>query len=309
MRDSSYRTLIDTPTRAFIDRTNAAYPVDATGLDIAGQRQVYDAMCAVFRRPRPKGVVVIDEVQGGVPTRRYEIGPSDATIVYFHGGGFVVGSLDSHDDVCAEACAATGLRVVSVDYRLVPEHLHPAAFDDALSATRSVSATFGPVILAGDSAGGALAASVAHALRGSDVRVLGQVLIYPGLGGNMDAGSYLTHANAPMLTRADVVMGATIRQNGPDDPTALPLCDPDFTGLPPTLAIAAECDPIADDSAAYAAAITAAGGRAVAITEPGLVHGYLRARHRVPRAARSFARICTAITDLSNGHWPPRDLT
>ena len=204
MHDSPYRTLIDAPTWAFIEATNAACPADATGLDIAGQRRVYDAMCAVFRQPRPDGVSVTDDVRGGVPTRRYAVGASAATVVYFHGGGFVVGGLDSHDDVCAEACATTGLRVVSVDYRLVPEHPHPAAFDDALSATKAVAATFGPVILAGDSAGGALAASVAHALRGGDVRVLGQVLIYPGLGGPMQGGSSVAQAQAPMLTTEDV---------------------------------------------------------------------------------------------------------
>jgi len=310
MRDSPYRTLIDDPTRAFIDRTNAAYPSDATGLDIAGQRRVYDAMCAVFRQPRPKGVVVIDEVRGGVPTRRYEIGPGDATIVYFHGGGFVVGSLDSHDDVCAEACAATGLRVVSVDYRLVPEHLHPAAFDDALSATRSVSATFGPVILAGDSAGGALAASVAHALRGSDVRVLGQVLIYPGLGGPMDRGSYVTHADAPMLTTADVLFYRRLRHGGddpPPDPTAAALHDSDFAGLPPTAIFAAECDPLCDDAPLYRDRIRAARGRAEATVEPGLVHGYLRARHTVPRARASFTRIIATLAALATGQLPTGD--
>jgi len=309
-----YATLIDGPTRAFIADTEAAYPADTSGFTVADLRAAYDAMCRVFYHGRPAGVQTQDQAIAGVPCRVYH--GHSPTVVYFHGGGFYVGGLLSHDDICAEICAATGLTVISVDYRLSPEHLHPAAFDDSLAVVQD-RLRLGPVVLAGDSAGGNLACAVAHALRGHAVleqavlghSVLGQVLIYPGLGGNMDAGSYLTHANAPMLTRADVVMGATIRQNGPDDPTALPLCDPDFTGLPPTLAIAAECDPIADDSAAYAAAITAAGGRAVAITEPGLVHGYLRARHRVPRAARSFARICTAITDLSNGHWPPRDLT
>jgi acetyl esterase len=101
---------------------------------------------------------------------------------------------------------------------------------------------------------------------------------------------------------------ATIRHgNGPEpspNPTFAPLADTDFTGLPPTLAIAAECDPLADDAAAYVAAITAAGGRAIAVTEPGLVHGYLRARATVPRAARSFARITAALSDLSRNTWP-----
>ncbi len=310
MRDSPYRTLIDAPTWAFIDRTNAAYPADAIDLDIAGQRRVYDAMCAFFRQPRPQDVSVTDALLGHVPTRRYEAGPSAVTVVYFHGGGFVVGGLDSHDDICAEACAATGLRVISVDYRLVPEHLHPAAFDDALSATRAVAAAFGPVILAGDSAGGALAASVAHALRGSRVRVLGQVLIYPGLGGPSDGGSYVTHADAPMLTAADVAFYRRLRHGSDDptpDPTAAALQDSDFSGLPPTAIFAAGCDPLCDDARLYRDRIRAAGGRAEATVEVGLVHGYLRARHTVPRARASFDRITAALAALANGTLPTGD--
>jgi acetyl esterase len=152
-----------------------------------------------------------------------------------------------------------------------------------------------PVILAGDSAGANLAAAVAHALRGG---LVGLVLIYPGLGGDPHAGSYLTHARAPMLSRDDVLFYQTIRQAAPDDPTAAPLRDTDFTRLPPTLAIGAECDPLADDARDYAARITAAGGQATWVQEPGLVHGYLRARHDVPRAAASFARITAAITAM-----------
>ena len=179
-----------------------------------------------------------------------------------------------------------------------------------MAVTRAL-ALRGPILVAGDSAGGNLAAAVCHGMRAEATTLLGQVLIYAGLGGYMNRGSYLTHANAPMLTRADVVMGSGIRHGGQQpfgDPTAMPLCDHDFTGLPPTLAIAAECDPIADDGPAYAAAITAAGGRAMAYTEPGLVHGYLRARHSVPRAAAAFTRICNALTDLSQGIWPPQSV-
>ena len=303
MRDSPYPSLIDAPTWAFIDATNAAYPADAIGLDIAGQRRVYDAMCAVFRQPRPPGVSVTDAPLGGVPTRCYTAGPSPATVVYFHGGGLVVGGLDSHDDVCAEICAATGLQVVSVDYRLCPEHPYPAAFDDALAATRVVAAS-GAVILAGDSEGGALAASVAHALRGGDARVLGQVLIYPGLGGPIEAGSYVTHARAPMLTTEDVRFYRSLRHRRDDpgpDPTAAALQDSDFTRLPPTAIFAAECDPLCDDAPLYRDRILAAGGRATATIEPGLVHGYLRARHSVPRARDSFARITAAIAAMATG--------
>ena len=301
-----YTSAIDAPTWAFIRATEAAYPADTTGFTIDQHRQAYDAMCRVFNHGRPRGLLVQDRMVAGVPCRVYHGGPRQ--LVYFHGGGFYVGGLHSHDDICAELCARTGLTVTAVDYRLSPEHLHPAAYDDAMAVTVAVAAQ-GGVLLAGDSAGGNLAAAVCHGLRARAITPLGQVLIYPGLGGSIDKGSYLTHAHAPMLTRADVVMGSTIRHGGQTagcDPTAMPLCDHDFTGLPPTLAIAADCDPIADDSTAYAAAVTAAGGRALAITEPGLVHGYLRARHTVPRAAASFTRICDALTDMSQGIWPLR---
>lgn len=122
----------------------------------------------------------------------------------------------------------------------------------------------------------------------------------------MDRGSFLTHADAPMLTRADVEYYAAVRHAGPpgQDPTALPLLDRDFSGLPMTLAVAAECDPLADDAVDYAAQIRAAGGRACAITDAGLVHGWLRARHSVPRAGKSFRRMVDAIACFARNEWP-----
>ncbi len=303
MVQTDYQSLIDAPTWAFIAATAAAYPVDTASRSVAGQRAIYDAMCRVFARGHPPGVTAQDRPVGGVPCRDY---PGSApAVVYLHGGGFVVGGLDSHDDICAEIRAATGLRVVSVDYRLSPEHPHPAAFDDAVAATRAVLAQ-SPVVLAGDSAGGNLAAAAAHALRKAP-GLRGVVLIYAGLGGDMDQGSYLAHAAAPMLTRDDVLFYAGIRQSDAGDPTAAPLRDPDFTGLPPVVAFSAECDPIADDASQYCACLTAAGGRAHRVLERGLVHGYLRARHTAPRAAASFARITAALSALAAGHWPNGD--
>lgn len=292
-----YQSLIDTPTWAFIEATNAAYPPDTATLTIADQRAIYDRMCRLFFQGYPPGVTARDEKVAGVPCRLY---PGAAPVViYLHGGGYVVGGLHSHDDVCAEIRARTGLTVVAVDYRLSPEYLHPAAFDDCCAVIRAL-ATKGPVVLAGDSAGGNLAAAASHALRRQDgLRILGQVLIYPGLGGDVDKGSYLTHAHAPMLSRDDVLFYKNIRHGGPppeDDPTVYPLRDRNFTDLPPTLAIAAQCDPLADDARAYAEKIRAAGGKAEWVEEPGLVHGYLRARASVPRAAASFDRIVAAIS-------------
>lgn len=301
---TDYQTLIDAPTWDFIRRTDASYPPDTATLTIAEQRAIYDRMCRVFFQGYPPGVTARDEPIAGVACRRYP--GAQPTVVYLHGGGYVVGGLNSHDDVCAEIRAATGLTVVAVDYRLSPEHRHPAALEDALAVIRALLAQ-GPVVLAGDSAGGNLAAAASHVLRAEGLAPLGQVLIYPGLGGNMDQGSYLTHAHAPMLTRDDVLFYKDIRHGHPPpegDATVSPLQDSDFADLPPTVTFGAECDPLCDDAASYAAAITAAGGRAHSFLEQGLVHGYLRARSTVPRAAASFTRITQAIAALARGDWP-----
>lgn len=302
MTATDYRALLDGPTWAFIRQTEAAYPANTASLSIAEQRAIYDRMCRAFFRGYPPGVTSEDRAIGGVPCRIYP-GAGPATVVYLHGGGFVVGGLHSHDDVCAEIRDRTGLTVVSVDYRLSPEHRHPAAFEDGCAVIRALP---GPLVLAGDSAGGNLAAAAAHALR--DPRILGQVLIYPALGGDQGAGSYLAHAHAPMLTAADLEFYGGIRHGGarprPGDPTISPLQDTDFSRLPMTLAIGAECDPLHDDAPAYATAIRAAGGQAHAVTAKGLVHGYLRGRATVPRAAASFDLITTTIAAFAQGRWP-----
>lgn len=307
--EADYATLIDAPTWAFIRATDAAYPPDTTALSIAEQRAVYDRMCRGFHQGYPAGVTATDGTFGGVPCRHYP--GSDATVIYFHGGGFVVGGLHSHDDICAEIRATCGFHVVSVDYRLCPENPHPAAFLDALAATRAISATLPhPLVLVGDSAGANLAAATCHATRGEVLGIAGQILIYPDLGGDVTSGSYLTHATAPMLSRDDVLFYARIRHGDSapaPDPSFAPLSDSDFSGLPPTLTFAAQCDPLADDARTYANRLTEAGGRAHSITETGLVHGYLRARTTVPRAAASFQRITTAITAFAKGDWPCQD--
>jgi acetyl esterase len=228
--------------------------------------------------------------------------------VYFHGGGFVVGGLHSHDDVCAEICHATGFPVTAVDYRLCPEHRHPAAFDDAVAGVNKVwQASQAPIVLCGDSAGGNLAAAVSHHLRGESVDLAGQVLIYPGLGGDTSTGSYVQHANAPMLSTEEVEYYSTLRVHPAQDKTdatLAPLCDTNFASLPPTLIFSAECDPLSDDGRHYRDRILQAGGKAAWFNENGLVHGYLRARNTVTRAAASFQRIVASVSLLGARQWP-----
>lgn len=310
-----YEKLIDKETWAFIRKTEDYYPPDATVMSIAEQRETYDRMCRAFFQGYPEGVSVRDGDAQGVPIRIYESTAKkeldapgvEATVIYYHGGGFIVGGLDSHDDVCAEICDHTGLRVVSVDYRLCPENPHPAAFEDAWTALNYVSLTWpGVTVLVGDSAGGNLASAVSHHARGK-VPVAGQVLIYPGLGGDMSQGSYLDHANAPMLTTQEVRFYQSVRHGTSEvlqDVTAAPLSDSNFTGLPYSVIITAQCDPVADDGRIYCECIQAAGGRAHWVEEPGLVHGYLRARSTVGRARDSFDRILMAVGELAQENWP-----
>ncbi|WP_405110602.1 alpha/beta hydrolase [Phaeobacter sp. BS52] len=305
----NYERLIDEETWAFIRKTGECYPDDAVDLSIAEQRKVYDAMAAEFRAARPDSVSCKDRLVGAVPVRIYTAGEPGCTVMYCHGGGFVVGGLDSHDDVCAELCAQTGYRVVAVDYRLSPEHLHPAAFEDAWAVSQWISASFdGDLVLAGDSAGANLCAAVAHHARGRLKGLVGQVLIYGAFGGDINEGSYLEHAQAPMLTRDDILFyGQLRRPEGSEvgtDPTLEPLADNDFSDLPATVLVTADCDPVRDDSRHYRDKILAAGGKAHWINEPGLVHGYLRARHSVGRARDSFERISVAVEALGQGLWP-----
>jgi acetyl esterase len=310
---TDYTTLIDAETWAFIERTNSYYPPDTIDYTIAQQREIYDRMCREFFAGYPAGVTVetstVRTPIHDIPIRTYRSMPqAAATVLYFHGGGFILGGLDSHDDVCAELSARTGYEVVSVDYRLAPEHLHPAAFDDAMSAFAWAASTRDrPILLCGDSAGGNLAAAVSHATRGHAKRAVGQVLIYPGLGGDGSTASYVTHAEAPMLTVRDLEFYNHIRTGGRDrgnDATLAPLADTDFSNLPPTVLVTAQCDPLSSDGEAYRDRMTAAGGRATWFEEAGLVHGYLRARHTVARARSSFTRVVDAVSALGKGDWP-----
>lgn len=310
---TDYRALIDAETWAFIERTNAWYPPETVDYTVREQRGIYDRMCREFFAGYPEGVTAetaaIAAPGHEIPIRIYRAAASGPTalVLYFHGGGFILGGLDSHDDVCAELCGRTGCEVVSVDYRLAPEHRHPADFEDAMNAFEWAAANHkGPIVLAGDSAGGNLAAAVGHATRGHARKPIGQMLIYPGLGGDRARGSYVRHAEAPMLTMRDLEFYRHIRTGGRNraaDPTLSPLADTDFSGLPPTVVITAECDPLSSDGEAYRDRIAAAGGRAYWLEEKGLVHGYLRARHSVARARSSFTRIVEAVGALGRGEW------
>ena len=311
--EGKYLELLDDEILEFIRRTEEFYPADAVTASITQQRNYYDDLCREFDVDYPQGVssndsiIRIDEQ----PVAFRQCVPanlrSKTQILFFHGGGFVVGGLESHDSICAEICEGTGCIVRSIDYRLAPEHPHPGSFEDCLVAFKCVARECdNPIILVGDSAGGNLAAAVSHTARNESSnlinRIAGQILIYPALGGDTETGSYLEHAHAPMLTKPDVDFYHEIRAGELDignDVTAYPLVDTDFSNLPSTVVFSAECDPLADDGKHYCKAINDAGGNAKWFHEEGLVHGYLRARHMSQKARTSFKRIVGAINAIA----------
>ena len=307
---SKYEHLLDKEIWAFINKTNSFFPADAALLSIDQQRGLYNEMCNAFKQPPDQAIQSTDYrlSDRDVPVREYRINSGDDNqpiVIYYHGGGFVVGDLNSHDDVCASICAFTRFNVLSCDYKLAPEFKHPQAFNDAYAVFESViKNTSQAVLVVGDSAGATLAASVSAKARLNAKNVAAQILIYPYLGGPTDSGSYVDHADAPMLSTSDMKYYEQMRidssQPYPNDDTFAPLWSTDFSKLPPTAIFSAQCDPLCDDGPIYAECINRAGGNANCTVEQGLVHGYLRARHNSERAKDSFTRIVLAIQNLGN---------
>lgn len=304
-------SVFDAEIAAFVRDTEAAYPADGAALGPEAARAAYDAMCAVFRAPRPESVTVedlrIEGPEGALALRIYrpEGAKGDARLLYFHGGGFVVGSLESHDDVCAELAARTGRELVAVDYRLAPEYPHPAAHQDATAAAQWI-ASKGPYVALGDSVGGTMAAALALETRGLDWAPAAALLIYPGLGGEpLGLAAYQEHADAPMLSASELRTCWRLRAGAASvddlmrtDRAFAPLSETDLAGLPPMSMFSSEIDPLRDDGPAWAKRLRAAGVEARVEIGAGLPHGCLRARHRSRRAAAFFDKITSETVRL-----------
>lgn len=297
---TKYRGLEDPGIRAFMIEGERLYPPDAVNFSLKEQRDFYNRYCAHFRKPRPENVAVEDFRVGHIPCRRYRPkGKSAAILLYLHGGGFVVGGLESHDDICAELADQAAIETVGVEYSLAPEHVFPAALDECWAVLKELAKEERPLVLAGDSAGANLAAALCLRARDeSGPAIKGQVLIYPGLGGDVTKGSYITQANAPGLSTTDVLYYRDIYKGAPH-PYAEPLRASSHARLPPAFLVAAGLDPLHDDCFAYAQKLRAAGGVAEVRDEPLLVHAFLRARHMSAPAGKSFAAIVAAIKRFS----------
>ncbi len=291
-----YAGLKDPGIRAFMIAGERFYPANAVNFTMTEQRQFYDRYCANFRKPRPKGLSATDFFVKSIPCRLYQ--PRQLrtfpVMLYLHGGGYVLGGLESHDDVCAEISDRANIAVVGVEYRLAPEHPFPAAFDDAWAVLQYLATQYDGIVIGGDSAGGNLAAALALKARDEGgPKVSGQVLIYPGLGGDLTSGSYITHANAPGHATSDVIYYRDIYK-GHGHKFAEPLRETNFKGVAPAFMVAAGLDPLRDDCENYADKLRRSGVAVEVRHEPLLVHAFLRARHMSEPAGASFSAIVDA---------------
>ncbi|WP_256098503.1 alpha/beta hydrolase [Streptomyces agglomeratus] len=287
---------LDPDARALADVMAAAFPdLGGSVTDAVLARRLIDAIPRPAVEPPPVGSVEDRTVPGppgapDVPVRIYRPGPPAGqgprpTVVYYHGGGWVVGGLDSHDTSLRELCRASGAVLVSVDYRLAPEAPFPAAVEDAYAALVWAADRAGELggdprslVVAGDSAGGTLAAVVALAAkeRGGPAPAL-QVLVYPATDAGQDTGSYRANATGYFMEAA-ALRWFWEQYLGPDGDEAHPYASPlraaDLSGLPPAHLVTAGCDSLCDEGRAYAERLRAAG---VPVSErhyPGMFHGF-----------------------------------
>lgn len=259
-------------------------------IPIAAARREMEINSSILA-PAPRPVDVHDEhfpgPGGPLPVRIYRprgVARPAPALVFFHGGGFVVGSLDSHDPLCRLLADEARAVVIAVDYRMGPEHRFPAAPDDALAAFRHVAAstaTLGldPARLAvgGDSAGGNLSAVTALATRNDAVRPCFQLLIYPAVDLTMSFPSIETMGHGLFLERDTMewFLSHYLRSDADRrDLRASPWFEPDVSGAPPALIVTAGFDPLRDEGEAYAKKLRDAGVTVDLVRHPGLFHGF-----------------------------------
>jgi acetyl esterase len=234
-------------------------------------------------------------------------------ILFFHGGGWVVGDIETYDRFCRSLTNATACLVVSVDYRLAPEYRFPAAVEDCYAATRwitdhavDVGGDATRVVVAGDSAGGNLAAVVCLIARDKGYPTLAyQLLMYPITDLGMDTQSYSANAEGYLLTRSDMIWfkGHYLRQNEDcRSPYASPLLASDHAGLPPALVVTAEYDPLRDEGEAYAHKLRIAGVPTRVRRYDGMIHGFLELEDLIDGAKTAMQEIGREVQQ----HFAPR---
>lgn len=297
------RTLHPFCATVITNRKEAGIPEYAS-LDPDGARALMAQVMAAA--PKPTDLPDLASVKdltitgphGDIPVRRYTPhGEPKATIVYFHGGGWVLGDLDTGDGICRRWAGWAGVEVLSIDYRLAPEHPFPVPLDDCYAGLEWAAANMkGPLFIAGDSAGGNLCAAVAIRARDEGGPPLaGQIVIYGALGLDFATASYREVGDRGwMLTAADMDWFWGHYLSGEGDrasPLAVPLNLKQASGLAPAFICTGDCDVLCDDNLAYADLLKSAGVPVELRVEPGMFHGYY--------SMTSFAEPARATVDAT----------
>ena len=290
--------------KALLEAREAAGPANT----IDEQRRAWTAYSQALSQPHPTDMKVEDKdlslSHGTVPVRIYtpaSVVEAAPCVIYSHGGGFMKGDLDSSDTFTWGVAQDTGAIVVSVDYRLAPEHPFPAAFDDVYGTLCHIAENAGEfgidpnrIAVCGDSAGGNLSAAACLAARDlNGPTIVAQSLIYPGTGLEQSGGSYEENATAPGLTKAatETYRDLYIPTAESENPYARPVLASDFSGLPPAYVHTAQHDPIRDDGEIYADKLRSAGVDVIYHCATNMIHGFLRARLVGPGGAAEYAKI------------------
>ncbi|MCB1412661.1 MAG: alpha/beta hydrolase [Xanthobacteraceae bacterium] len=277
-------------------------------------------MGAAAARPEPPAIASVQSLNalgphGAIPLRLYKpltLREADGLapcLVFFHGGGWVIGDLDSHDVVCRTLAHEGQMLVVSVDYRLAPEHKFPTAVDDAIAATEWVVANalthgidMSRLVVGGDSAGGNLAAIVALHAREAGPKIAGQVLIYPATDFRMGHPSHSEPETSCLLTHSVIRWFRDHYLNTPADADhwrASPARATNFAGLPPAYVLTAGADPLRDEGDEYAQRLADAGVPVAHKTYPGQFHGFITMGKLLPKAGEAMAEIGAWLRKLN----------
>jgi acetyl esterase len=284
---------MDPHFKAMLDGLAAATPPDLpplSALPASVVRAGYQAQRTAANQTAPRDVAARDLTVAGaagpLAARLYEppgVASPSPGLVYFHGGGFAIGDLETHDGLCRRLAKAAGLRVLSVDYRLAPEHPFPCGHDDAAEATRwafdhAGEIGFDPARIAvgGDSAGGTLTATTAIALRDDPARRIAfQLMLYPGIWPEVETESRKT-LDGPLLTKEAIAWfeACLAADAHPEAARASPGRQEDLARLPPALVTTAGYDPLKDEGRDYAERLRAAGVEVRHIEYPDLIHDF-----------------------------------
>jgi acetyl esterase len=279
---------MDPQVRSYLDMVAASGIPPLQELTTAQARRNTEIAAPLLAGPPPPLHRVEDRRLAGVPVRIYapDLPAPMPVLAWFHGGGWVIGSLDTHDAVCRRLAAAAECMVVAVDYRMAPEHRFPAAVDDCWAVTawlaeqgRELGADPQRLAVGGDSAGGNLAAVMALRARDAGLRLRLQLLVYPVTDSDLDTPSSLRNATGYGLTRDGMAWfwdHYVPDPAGRAHPEAAPLRADSLAGTAPALVVVCELDPLLDEGEAYARRLEAEGVPVRLQRYPGMIHGFVR---------------------------------